>query len=86
MSGRLIVVGDSHSHGGTLDHGCANARIDGCAIVRMGDPATCPIHGPTFVATATSRVNYYGAKGACEGDALACGALLIASQQRVRSS
>lgn len=51
---------------------------------RCGDAAECPLHGPTYVATATSRVGYYGADAACEGDLLACGALLVASQSRVR--
>ncbi|HEY4292198.1 PAAR domain-containing protein [Luteibacter sp.] len=86
MSRRLIVVGDRHSHGGTLEHGCADAFIGGRAIVRQGDKAHCPLHGDTYVATASARVSYYGATGACEGDELACGARLIASQSLVSSS
>jgi uncharacterized Zn-binding protein involved in type VI secretion len=86
MSRRLIVVGDSHSHGGTLEHGCPHARIGGRAIVRLGDEARCPLHGSTHVATAISRIRYYGAIGACDGDELACGARLIASQRRVSST
>jgi uncharacterized Zn-binding protein involved in type VI secretion len=86
MSRRLIAVGDRHSHGGTLEHGCPNAFIQGRAIVRQGDKAHCPIHGDTYVTTASARVTYYGAIGACEGDELACGARLLASQNLVSSS
>ncbi len=81
MSGRYIIVGDSHSHGGILDMGCPYATIEGRAIVRQGDKASCPLHGETYVATASARTSYYGAVAACEGDELACGARLIASQK-----
>lgn len=83
MSGRWIVVGDNHTHGGVVTQGCDRARVGGRAIVRLGDAAMCPVHGPTFVATASSRVTYYGADAACAGDRLACGAELIASQNRI---
>lgn len=83
MTGRLIVVGDLHSHGGTMEHGCAHARIDGLAIVRLGDEAACPRHGKTRVATASSGIRYYGAVAACDGDELECGAVLMARQHRV---
>lgn len=83
MSRRYIVVGDSHSHGGVLDQGCPYATIEGRAIVRQGDKASCPVHGNTYVATASARASYYGAIAACEGDELACGARLIASQNLV---
>lgn len=86
MTGNFIVVGDRHSHGGVLTQGCDRADIDGRAIVRLGDIAICPLHGPTFVATASSRVEFYGADAACPGDTLACGAQLIASQTRVARS
>lgn len=86
MSSRLIVVGDRHSHGGVLTHGCTDARIDGKAIVRKGDPAECPQHGPTCVVTASSGARFDGAEAACAGDMLACGAVLIFSQSMVSSS
>jgi uncharacterized Zn-binding protein involved in type VI secretion len=79
---RLVVVGDTHSHGGTLTEGCARSRIDGRPIVRNGDAADCPIHGRTRVVDASSRISYYGQIAAFDGDKLACGAELIAGLSR----
>lgn len=83
MSRLLIVVGDHHSHGGTLTEGCARSRIDGRAIVREGDEADCPTHGRTQVVDASSRATFYGRKAARDGDRLACGAELIGGLSRV---
>lgn len=84
MSRQLIVVGDAHSHGGTMTDGCPRSRVDGRAIVRGGDPAHCPIHGRTRVVDASSRISYHGHIAASDGDKLACGAELIASSARLR--
>src|SRR4051812_1399136 len=84
MSHRLIVVGDTHSHGGTMTDGCPRSRIDGRAIVREGDPAECPIHGRTRVVDARSCISYYGHVAARDGDRLACGAEMVAGLARLR--
>jgi uncharacterized Zn-binding protein involved in type VI secretion len=81
MAGKTyIVVGDAHSHGGQVVSGAPNSRIAGKAIARLGDAAVCAIHGPTVIAEASGRATYDGKPAAMDGDHLACGARLIASQ------
>lgn len=81
MAGKkYIVVGDTHSHGGRVVAGAPNSRIGGRAIARVGDAAVCDIHGPTVIAQASGNAVYEGRAAAADGDLLACGARLIASQ------
>ncbi|OBR48043.1 PAAR domain-containing protein [Paraburkholderia tropica] len=81
MAGKkYIVVGDAHSHGGQVVAGAPNSRIGGKAIARIGDAAVCAIHGPTVIAEASGNATYDGKAAAVDGDLLACGARLIASQ------
>ncbi|HKT97927.1 MAG TPA: PAAR domain-containing protein [Paraburkholderia sp.] len=81
MTGKkYIMVGDTHSHGGRVLEGAPDSRIEGRAIARLGDPAVCEIHGPTFIAKVSGNANFDGQPAAADGDLLACGARLIASQ------
>ncbi|MCL4626170.1 PAAR domain-containing protein [Burkholderia multivorans] len=83
MSDRPYVLeGDAHSHGGRVLSGAPNSRINGCAIARLHDPAICEIHGPTVIAKVSGRGYFAGQPAACDGDELACGAKLIASQSQ----
>lgn len=77
---RYIVVDDTHSHGGRVLAGAPNSRIQGKAIARVGDPAICEIHGPTVIAQVSGNARFDGQAAAVDGDLLACGARLIASQ------
>ncbi|WP_080398407.1 PAAR domain-containing protein [Burkholderia pseudomallei] len=49
-------------------------------MARLHDPAICEIHGQTFIAKVSGNARFDGQPAACDGDELACGALLIASQ------
>jgi len=80
MSKSFIRVGDTHSHGGEVIAGAPNSNAGGKAIARVGDPAVCQIHGPTTIVTGDSNVKYDGRPVARDGDKVACGASLIASQ------
>lgn len=75
-----ICEGDGHSHGGQVLSGSPNSRIKGRAIARLNDPAMCEIHGPTHISKVSGRGRFGGQPAACDGDTLACGAKLIASQ------
>lgn len=81
----FIVVGDTHSHGGQVIAGAPGSNTGGKAIARIGDPAICQIHGPTTIVTGDSNVKYAGEPVARDGDKLACGATLIASQSKTGS-
>ncbi|MFM0643170.1 PAAR domain-containing protein [Paraburkholderia bryophila] len=78
---RYIVEGDTHSHGGRVISGAPTARINGRAIARLNDPAICEIHGQTHIAQVAGNARFAGQPAACDGDKLACGARLIASQK-----
>lgn len=77
---RYIVEGDSHSHGGHVLSGAPNSRVDGRAIARLNDPAICEVHGRTHIAKVSGAARFDRQPAACDGDELACGARLIASQ------
>jgi uncharacterized Zn-binding protein involved in type VI secretion len=77
---RYIVEGDTHSHGGRVLSGAPQSRIRGRAIARLQDPAICEIHGHTYISKVAGAARFDGQPAACDGDELACGARLIASQ------
>lgn len=80
---RIIVVGDTADHGGTVIEGSPNtvAGPQGgeqpCA--RVGDILNCALHGPQPIVTGSPTVEINGRAAACEGDTAACGAVLIAT-------
>ena len=59
MDKKIIVVGDSTSHGGVVMQGCSMALINGKPIARKGDLVSCPIHGsnPIVEGSATYALN-----------------------------
>ena len=81
MAGPLIRLGDKTSHGGTVVEASPHSDSDGIGIARMGDKATCPIHGSTAIASGDATLIVDGKPAARQGDKTACGAILIASQQ-----
>lgn len=80
MSKFFIVIGDTHSHGGKVTAGAPHSTTGGKAIARLGDPAVCNSHGNTTISSVSGKVQFDGKEAACDGDKLACGATLIASQ------
>ncbi|SKB88183.1 PAAR domain-containing protein [Luteibacter sp. 22Crub2.1] len=83
MSKPLIIVGDSHSHGGNVLNSSADMDIGGKLVACEGDEALCHVHGLTKIGAATSNITCGGRRVACDGDRLACGAVLKASQDAV---
>lgn len=81
MAGPLIRLGDKTSHGGTVIEASQHSDIDGAGIARMGDKASCPIHGNTQIASGDMTLIVDGKPAARHGDKTACGATLIAGQQ-----
>ena len=79
MARKLIVVGDSLSHGGSVKAGAAMARIDGRAIARIGDPVECSVHGSGEIAEGEPAYLVEGRPVALEGHKTSCGATLIGS-------
>lgn len=80
MSQPLIRVGDKTSHGGEVTTGSPNMIVDGKEVARLGDKATCPLHGDTVIGAGSPTYITDGQPTARHGDTTACGATLIASQ------
>jgi uncharacterized Zn-binding protein involved in type VI secretion len=81
MAGPLIRLGDKTSHGGAVVEASQLSDIDGVGIARMGDKASCPIHGSTTIVSGDQTLIVDGKPAARHGDKTACGATLIAGQQ-----
>jgi uncharacterized Zn-binding protein involved in type VI secretion len=82
MARRVIVVGDRTTGGGEVLTGSPFTDINGMAVARVGDRASCPKHGGCF-AIVTGDVTFLdeGQPMAREGDSLACGCRLLATRQ-----
>ncbi|WP_422508076.1 PAAR domain-containing protein [Stenotrophomonas sp. GZD-301] len=79
-----IVVGDTTSSCGRVITGSPFTDIEGAAVARVGDYATCPLHGGAFSIVGgdpTLRVD--GQPVALDGDLLACGCHLRSTAQRL---
>jgi uncharacterized Zn-binding protein involved in type VI secretion len=81
MAGPLIRLGDKTSHGGVVIEASPHSDIEGIGIARMGDKASCPIHGNSPIVTGDTTMIVDGKAAARHGDKTACGAVLIAGQQ-----
>ncbi|MGZ5200806.1 MAG: PAAR domain-containing protein [Telluria sp.] len=81
MPGPLIRLGDKTSHGGAVVEASQLSDVEGIGIARMGDKASCPIHGDTTIASGDATLIVDGKPAARHGDQTACGAMLIAGQQ-----
>lgn len=71
-------VGDTHSHGGTIIEGSPKHFDQGKAVARVGDKATCPIHGEVTIVTQGASQKYFdqGKQLAKVGTSLSCGAVI----------
>lgn len=82
MAKTIIVVGDATTGGGKVVSGSGATDIDGKAVARVGDKATCPKHDGTFpIVSGDASVVIDGQAVARHGDRLSCGCQLIAGQQ-----
>jgi uncharacterized Zn-binding protein involved in type VI secretion len=81
MPGPLIVLGDKTSHGGAVLEASPTSDIAGIGIARMGDKASCPIHGDSQIVSGDMTLIIDGKPAARHGDQTGCGAALIAGQQ-----
>ena len=76
---RMILVGDSTSHGGLVASGSPHQDVDGKAVARLGDEVSCPQHGPNKIIEGEASYDVEGVPAALEGHRTECGALLIGS-------
>lgn len=84
MARLIVVVGDATSGGGYVITGSAFTDIDGRAVARVSDKATCPKHNGVFsIVTGDSTLMMDGQPVARDGDQLACGCSLFAGSQRL---
>ncbi|WP_411850353.1 PAAR domain-containing protein [Stenotrophomonas sp. LGBM10] len=83
--GRLIVVeGDATNSGGRVITGSAFTDIDGRAVARVGDKASCPAHKGIFpIISGDISLIIDGQPAARDKDRLACGCSLIAGAQQM---
>jgi uncharacterized Zn-binding protein involved in type VI secretion len=81
MPGPLIRLGDKTSHGGTVLEASEHSDSGGIGIARVGDKASCPIHGNSTIVSGDTTFIVDGKPAARHGDKIGCGAVLIAGQQ-----
>ena len=70
-------VGDSISHGGSIITGSHNVLTNGIPQARLGDLATCAIHGILSIVTGSPNVYANGRPIARTGDVCSCGAVIV---------
>lgn len=74
---RIIRLGDTGSHGGSVITASPDVWADGARVARVGDTYNCPEHGPNLIATGSPDTTANGQAIAREGDTTACGATLV---------
>lgn len=74
---RIIRLGDSGSHGGSVTTASPDVWADGARVARVGDTYDCPIHGPNPITTGSPNTTANGQAIARAGDSTACGATLV---------
>ena len=85
MASGLARHGDATSHGGHVEATQGNYVVNGIPVVRLGDPAPCPIpfHSGAVVSSASTTV-VNGAKGVARiGDKTSCGATIVGGSGNV---
>jgi uncharacterized Zn-binding protein involved in type VI secretion len=82
MSRQWIVVGDLTSSSGRVITGSPFTDIDGAAVARVGDRATCPLHTGIFpIVQGDPTIVIDGQPVALHGHHLACGCQLLSTRQ-----
>lgn len=81
---RVIVVGDTTTHGGTVLTGSEILEVRTKPVAAVGDKVNCPQHGETVITQGFDKVVLEsGATLAYEGCLTSCGATLISTQQDI---
>jgi uncharacterized Zn-binding protein involved in type VI secretion len=75
----VIRIGDKTTSGGTVQSGSEKMIFEGLGVARVGDPVSCPAHGPTVVEEGNPSYEDNGAPVAFHGHRCACGCALITS-------
>lgn len=84
MIRNVIVMGDATTHGGNVIHASSMIVVDGKNVALVGDLVSCPkCKGVYPIIEGTEKVFFMGQPAALEGMQTACGARLIASQNRM---
>ncbi|WP_082746638.1 MULTISPECIES: PAAR domain-containing protein [Stenotrophomonas] len=82
MGRKWIVVGDLTSSSGRVITGSPFTDIEGMAVARVGDKATCPLHKGIFpIITGDGSIVIDGQSVALHGSHLACGCKVLATRQ-----
>lgn len=82
MGRKWIVVGDLTSSSGRVITGSPFTDIEGAAVARVGDKATCPLHKGIFpIINGDASIAIDGQPVALHGSYLACGCKVLATQQ-----
>lgn len=82
MAKNWIVRGDPTSSGGTVISGSPFTDIDGIAVARITDQATCPAHKGVFpIVDGDATLVVDGQPVALHGSSLACGCKVLSAQQ-----
>jgi len=78
---KVIRLGDSTSHGGTVLSASSSTVVQGKAVALVGDQVSCPQdgHGPAVIVEGDPNWIIDGKAVALEGHKTSCGAALIAS-------
>lgn len=77
-------VGDTSTHGGTVQTGSPDVRANGLAVARINDTFLCPIHGATpIVSTPVTNDRANGRLIAAIGAQTQCGAVLTTGSPNV---
>ncbi|RFB80025.1 PAAR domain-containing protein [Methylovirgula sp. 4M-Z18] len=78
MGTPVARIGDPISHGGNVTSGSPDWQCNGLAIARVGDSATCLIHGPVTIVTGSPNYQCNGRAMARVGSLCSCGATIVA--------
>lgn len=73
---RIIRLGDSGTHGGSVITASPDVWAEGQRVARVGDTYNCPTHGPNPIVTGSPNTTANGQAIARVGDSTACGATL----------
>lgn len=79
----FIVLGDTSSHGGTVQSATTGFTVNGIAVAGDGDSFECPLHGTVAIQATGRGLRGNGKIPARHGDTAVCGASLIASQKGI---
>ena len=83
MSKRVVVLGDSSSHGGRVTSASSTFEIDGKTAALLNDTFSCPEHGSNPIIECNMGYEEGGLGIVVHGCKTACGAQVFASTQAV---